>query len=213
VWPGSGIVGRCGREQAAALIAMYGPRISVALAVSAAHSATGKARCVEMTFTSSCSTPDRWDWTISRPQLLIAHQAKTFAPGNLRACADNASYQSLVRFWMDSKFTLRYSGGLVPDVYHILIKGEGVMSNASSIRAPAKLRLAFEAAPIAFIIEHSGGLSCMHSHENDAESGLSLLDTKISTLNRRVGVCYGSSIEVKRFMKNVCSRPNSASKL
>jgi sedoheptulose-bisphosphatase len=57
---------------------------------------------------------------------------------------------------IESKYTLRYSGGLVPDVYHILIKGEGVLANASSPSAKAKLRLVFEAAPIALIIEAAG---------------------------------------------------------
>jgi sedoheptulose-bisphosphatase len=26
-------------------------------------------------------------------------------------------YDELVKYWMESKYTLRYSGGLVPDVY------------------------------------------------------------------------------------------------
>ena len=55
----------------------------------------------------------------------------------------------------------RYSGGLVPDVYHILVKGQGVLSNASSRQAKAKLRLLFEAAPIALIIEAAGGATCV----------------------------------------------------
>ena len=57
---------------------------------------------------------------------------------------------------IDNKYTLRYSGGLVPDVYHILIKSEGVLCNASSPTARAKLRLLFECAPIALIIEAAG---------------------------------------------------------
>jgi hypothetical protein len=50
-------------------------------------------------------------------------------------------------------------------VYHILIKGEGVLSNASSPAARAKLRLLFEAGPIALIIEAAGGASCVCSSE------------------------------------------------
>ena len=59
----------------------------------------------------------------------------TFAPGNLRATADNSAYRALVNYWIENKYTLRYSGGLVPDVYHILLKGQGVLSNASSLKA------------------------------------------------------------------------------
>ena len=92
-------------------------------------------------------------WIISKPKLSIAPKATTFAPGNLRATSDNEKYRALVSYWIEKKYTLRYSGGLVPDVYHILIKGQGVLANASSASAKAKLRLLFECAPIALIVE------------------------------------------------------------
>ena len=40
-------------------------------------------------------------------------------------------------------------------------QGQGVISNASSRLAKAKLRLLFEAAPIALIIEAAGGSTCV----------------------------------------------------
>ena len=85
-------------------------------------------------------------------------------------------------------------------VYHILIKGEGVMTNASSKAAKAKLRLLFECAPIALIIEAAGGASCAcPSEAGEALLPVSLLDVPITHLDRRVGVCYGSRSEVDRF--------------
>lgn len=50
-------------------------------------------------------------------------------------------------------------GGLGPDVYQLFVKGHGVFCNPASDGAPAKLRLAFEVAPIAFIVEAAGGRS------------------------------------------------------
>ena len=55
------------------------------------------------------------------------------------------------------RYTLRYTGGMVPDVYHILIKGKGVFTNVSSPTAKAKLRLLYECAPIALLVEAAGG--------------------------------------------------------
>jgi hypothetical protein len=43
----------------------------------------------------------------------------------------------------------------VPDVHHILAKGGGVFCNPALTAAPAKLRLVYEAAPLAFILEVS----------------------------------------------------------
>jgi sedoheptulose-bisphosphatase len=137
---------------------------------------------------------------ISIPKFKISSKAKTFAPGNLRAIMDNPKYFELVNYWITNKYTLRYSGGLVPDVYHILIKGEGVLSNASSLSAKAKLRLLFEAIPIALIIEAAGGSSCVSPSEfQENMIPSSLLDVTVDDLDQRVGVCYGSSDEVLKF--------------
>lgn len=90
----------------------------------------------------------------------------------------------------------------MPDVYHILIKGQGVLANASSKSAKAKLRLLYEAAPIALIIEAAHGASCACASEeeaNEAVTPCSILDVLISDLDKRIGVCYGSLEEVERF--------------
>lgn len=60
-------------------------------------------------------------------------------------------------FYLSKRYQLRYTGGMVPDVYHILIKNKGVFSNVASAAAKAKLRLLYECAPIALLIEAAGG--------------------------------------------------------
>ena len=195
-------------------MAQYGPRVTVALALSrnvlTADALTGSsssslvvapAISLELTMVAE-------GWVLSTPRFVIKPKAKTFAPGNLRATSDNAAYQALVMYWITNKYTLRYSGGLVPDCYHILTKGEGILSNASSPSAKAKLRLLFEAIPIALIIEGAGGESCVCSCEAGLETlPMSLLDVPVSDLDKRVGVCYGSSIEVNRFREFIFAAP------
>lgn len=193
IWPGNGLLNRSGREQSASLIAQYGPKVTIALAINSSNSVSGKAIAMELTMFPV-------GWRVSIQNLSIAIKGKTFAPGNLRATSDNENYRKLVAYWIENKYTLRYSGGLVPDVYHILVKGQGVLANASSPGAKAKLRLLFEAAPIALIIEAAGGASCVcPSEAAEIIEPVSLLDVVISDLDKRVGVCYGSSEEVERF--------------
>ena len=60
-----------------------------------------------------------------------------FAPANLRATADNPAYGELVRHWMEQRYTLRYSGGMVPDVNHIFAKA----------RAPLDILAILDGAP------------------------------------------------------------------
>ncbi|KAJ1423517.1 fructose-1,6-bisphosphatase class 1/Sedoheputulose-1,7-bisphosphatase [Ochromonadaceae sp. CCMP2298] len=199
VWPGPSLLNRTGREQCASLVVMYGPRVTAALALNTTATADGRAISMELTMHEE-------GWVVSVPRFQIAPQGRVFAPGNLRATKDNAGYKRLVDFWIDSQYTLRYSGGLVPDIYHILIKGKGVLSNVASPSTKAKLRLLYECAPIALIIESAGGSSCVSPSEvGESLAPVSLLDVPVTTLDRRVGVCYGSTEEVERFKEYLFS--------
>ncbi|KAI8894077.1 fructose-1,6-bisphosphatase class 1/Sedoheputulose-1,7-bisphosphatase [Globomyces pollinis-pini] len=189
IWLGDTLVGRTGREQVASLVVMYGPRTTIALAINGDHP-----KCFELTL-----GVNQWELTKT---LRISEDAKTFAPGNLRATNENVNYQKLINHYIASNYALRYTGGMVPDIYHILIKSQGVFMNVSSNSHKAKLRLVFECAPIALIIEAAGGLSCPSPNENQADTFKgSVLDVVIEDLDNRIGICLGSKNEVLKFMK------------
>ena len=59
------------------------------------------------------------DWRQSHASTMIGDK-KYFAPGNCRAAADNPAYKDLLDGYIMSKWSLRYSGGMVPDIHHIL---------------------------------------------------------------------------------------------
>jgi fructose-1,6-bisphosphatase I len=55
-------------------------------------------------------------------------------------------------------YRLRYSGGMVPDLHQILLKGGGIFSYPGTADKPnGKLRQLFEVIPFAFIYEQAGG--------------------------------------------------------
>jgi len=51
---------------------------------------------------------------------MVAQQV--FAPANLRAAAENTAYRDVVSELILRQYTLRYTGGFVPDIHHILTK-------------------------------------------------------------------------------------------
>ncbi|PRW59000.1 Sedoheptulose-1,7- chloroplastic [Chlorella sorokiniana] len=171
VWPGRGFVGRRAREQVAAGYAVYGPKTVLVLArpVTAAEAVAGAAAAGQAGGEQQGSVEQRrlvvqefvlqpsGAWQLSRPDVRIPPAKKVFAPANLRAQADNAAYRQLVLHWMEERYTLRYSGGLVPDLHHILAKGGGVFCNPTSPTAPAKLRCLYETFPLALVAEAAGG--------------------------------------------------------
>ncbi|KAG2450879.1 hypothetical protein HYH02_004712 [Chlamydomonas schloesseri] len=124
-------------------------------------------------------------WRLLRSGVHIQPVSRTYAPANMRAAAQNAEYAALIQKWIEEAFTLRYTGGMVPDVHHTIAKGSGVFCNPCSEKAPAKLRLLFECAPLAFIIEAAGGSS--------TTGQCSVLDVVVRTPNDRSKICLGSS--------------------
>jgi len=55
-------------------------------------------------------------------------------------------------------YRLRYSGGMVPDLHHLIVKGGGIFSYPSTSDVPdGKLRILFEVLPFALIFEAAGG--------------------------------------------------------
>ncbi len=55
-------------------------------------------------------------------QLCYRTVHQVFAPANLRAAAENTVYRDLISQFITDEYTLRYTGGFVPDVHHILTK-------------------------------------------------------------------------------------------
>ena len=190
VWPSvadGSVTGRCGRDQVLSAVAIYGPRTSVILAVGASACANGITGgfVVEATLVNN-------EWIVTNDfPTTIARTAKIFSPANLRAAQDLDGYASLVNEWMTKRLTLRYTGGMVPDVAGILIKGNGIFCSPVSAKAAAKLRLVFECAPIALLIELGGGMAL-----TGRKIGEDVLDVKIESMDDRIGIVCGSADEV-----------------
>ncbi len=63
-------------------------------------------------------------WVITEGDIRIGDKAKIFAPGNLRAASEVPEYMEQVNKWIMGGLTLRYTGGLVPDVNQIFVKSK-----------------------------------------------------------------------------------------
>ncbi|KAL3147327.1 hypothetical protein ABBQ32_002811 [Trebouxia sp. C0010 RCD-2024] len=180
VWPGDKLIGVTGRDQAAAGMGVFGPRTVYCIALKDAPG------CHEFLL------QDDGKWVHVKETTEIG-EGKMFSPGNLRATFDNPEYEKLISYWVGEKYTLRYTGGMVPDVFQIIVKEKGVFSNVTSPSTKAKLRLLFEVAPLALLVEKAGGQS-----SGDGK-GISGLDIKVEQHDQRTQICYGSIGEVKRF--------------
>lgn len=86
-------------------------------------------------------------------------------------------------------YTARYSGALVGDFHRILLQG-GVFLYPGTVKNPeGKLRLLYETAPLAFLIEQAGGKA--------SDGTQPLLDMIATKLHMRSPLVIGSSEDVK----------------
>jgi fructose-1,6-bisphosphatase I len=85
-------------------------------------------------------------------------------------------------------YTARYSGALVGDFHRILSQG-GVFLYPGTLKKPeGKLRLLYETAPLAFLMEQAGGRASTGTQE--------LLDVVPKSLHARTPLIIGSKEDV-----------------
>lgn len=132
-----------GRNQAAALYILYGPRTT--LVYSTGHGVHEFAMNQLM------------EYTLVRENITVAPSGRIYSPGGQRNLYTQGT-ESFVRHLEEKGAKLRYSGGFVPDINQILIKGKGVFLYPHLQGKPnGKLRLLYELNPMAFLMEQAGG--------------------------------------------------------
>ena len=88
------------------------------------------------------------------------------------------------------RFNMRWNASMVGDVHRLLIRGGIFMypTDNRNAQQPAKLRLLYEANPMAMLIENAGGKAFSESQ--------AILDVEPNALHQRVAVILGSAEEV-----------------
>jgi fructose-1,6-bisphosphatase I len=90
-------------------------------------------------------------------EIRLNEKGKLNAPGGTQQNWE-PYHKEMVDALFAEGYRLRYSGGMVPDLHQILLKGGGLFSYpATSDKPDGKLRRLFEVFPFAYIYEKSGG--------------------------------------------------------
>jgi len=175
-----------GSAQVAAGYAVYGPQTVFVLT-------TG--------YGVNCFTLDRelGSWVLTQNNMQIPTETREYAINASNSRHWYAPVQKYVNELNEGKdgprkedFNMRWIASMVADVHRILNRG-GVFMYPADKRTPdrpGKLRLMYEANPMAFIVEQAGGAA------TDGEQRI--LDIVPTSLHQRVPVFLGSKSEVER---------------
>ncbi|MES2298025.1 MAG: class 1 fructose-bisphosphatase [Pseudomonadota bacterium] len=177
---------QAGSRQVAAGYAVYGPQTMLVLT-------TGNG--------VNCFTLDRemGSWVLTTRNMRIPEETKEFAINMSNARHWHAPVTRYVDEMLAGKtgprgkdFNMRWIAAMVADVHRILNRG-GVFMYPADLRDPSmpgKLRLMYEANPMAMIVEQAGGAA--------TDGRARILDIVPHKLHQRVPVFLGSKSEVER---------------
>lgn len=175
-----------GTQQVCAGYAIYGPSTMLVLTMGRGTHA----------FTLD---PLLGEWVLSHANLRIPARTHEFAIN----ASNSRFWEPAVKRYVDEclagqagpraeDFNMRWIASLVAEAHRILVRG-GVFLYPRDTREPGRegrLRLLYEANPMAFLIEQAGGV---------ASTGRSrLMEIVPESLHQRIGFVFGSSQEVSR---------------
>ena len=170
-----------GREQVAAGYVIYGP--STMLVMSLGNGVVG--------FTLD---PESGNFLLSHPDIRMPEKGKIYSINEAnRKKWTTEGLAQFIDFLKENKYTQRYVGSMVADVHRTLLKGGIFIYPADKKNTNGKLRLLYEAKPMAFLIEQAGGLSSTGRE--------SILDVVPQELHQRVPVFLGSRWEVEKCLE------------
>jgi len=133
-------------------------------------------------------------WIMSQKNMRIKPEGRFFSPGNAKSMKYNQGYREYIQYCCKNGYTLRYSGGMAPDCFHVFMKGEGVFSSVSFPgKVKPKLRFLYEVCPIAWLCEKAGGSS--------SDGFQSILDVPCTGYDHVHDIIIGSAEEVSRCVR------------
>jgi fructose-1,6-bisphosphatase I len=172
-----------GRRQVAAMYVLYGPRVSLVYSVGNG--------------VNEFTMNHLMEYTLTRENVRMKPSGDIYAPGGLRNKYTEGN-EKFIRYLEAKGCKLRYSGGFVPDINQVLMKGKGIFMYPALNGSPnGKLRLLFELNPMAYLIENAGGAA--------TNGKVPILDLKPECLDQRAPIYIGCVDDVNKAMEYVSS--------
>ena len=139
--------------------------------------------------------PNIGSFLLVEPNLRIPENSKSYSINEAYSSTFPQGYQDYLGWAHDNAYSSRYVGAMVADVHRILLKG-GVFLYPPTKKAPdGKLRLMYEANPMAMIIEQAGGKAFAGKDR--------ILEIQPSNIHQRTSVVLGSANEVDRVLEKL----------
>lgn len=135
--------------------------------------------------------PEIGAFVLTFPKMRMPETGNAYSVNEAYAETFPAAYQAYLRGLRARGYGSRYIGSLVADFHRILIKGGVFLYPPTAKNPEGKLRLLYEANPLAFIAEQAGGRAVSGAGRT--------LDIEPGSIHQRTPIVIGSAREVEEF--------------
>jgi len=134
-------------------------------------------------------------FVLAYENMQMPKQGKYYSVNEANANAFPANYREYLA-WMRNgdlgrQYSSRYVGSLVADFHRTLLKGGVFLYPPTKSHPNGKLRLMYEANPLAFIAEQAGGMAT-NGHKR-------IMDIQPESIHERTPLVIGSKVEMEAF--------------
>ncbi len=140
--------------------------------------------------------PSVGEFLLSHPNITIPESGKIYSINEsnyYRWPKGIQEYVGFIKQHPERQYTLRWIGTLVADFHRNLLKGGVFLYPEDSKNTNGKLRLVYEANPMAFIVENAGGMA--------TDGKQRILDIQPQNLHQRIPLIIGSKYEVEKYLE------------
>ena len=134
-------------------------------------------------------------YVLARENVTMPPEGKSYSVNEAYRATFPAGYQRYLE-WAKTKeagnYSLRYIGSLVADFHRTLLHGGVFLYPPTAKQPDGKLRLLYEANPLAFIAEQAGGAA--------SDGHIRILEKQPTALHQRTSLVVGSKREVDKVL-------------
>jgi fructose-1,6-bisphosphatase I len=139
-------------------------------------------------------------FVLVKSQIRIPASGKSYSVNEAYKHTFPAGYSRYLDWTHDNSYSSRYIGSMVSDVHRILLKGGVFLYPPTKKNPEGKLRLMYEANPMAMIVEQAGGKAVVGA---GADPAARTLDLQPMSIHERTSVVMGSPDEVDHVLAHL----------
>ena len=156
-----------------------------------------------MVYSTSCGVngftydPSIGEFFLSHPDMKFPEKSKVYSMNDANLDTAVSGVRNYIESCRHRGMTARYTGALVADFHRNLIQGGIYLYPGTDAKPEGKLRMLYEAQPLAFLANQAGGSTRCHNHD--------LLHVQPTSLHQRTPLFTGHAAEIEQLVAQMHS--------